>query len=220
MPVEFSPVMSVLRRRRPPGSTGTCRWGWSARLRDAGGDLAVSVCPPAPCRDGRRAHADGASRGGCPPRRCRAPKSTGSCSWHPVRPSSSAMVPGEAVCVLGTCSRPLMRRRARSRGCCSVCALACSASPVEAGTASRQAPIPAHGGRGTVAAGGGPGTARWERSASPLPRRAKDAAGSPAAMTPGSEAQSILRAVMTGKRRWQPAPSWPRPGLRPSCGAA
>ena len=38
-------------------------------------------------------------------------------------------------------------------------------------------------------------------------RRALGRAPAPATMTPGSEEQSILRAVMTGKRRWQPAPS-------------
>ena len=51
-------------------------------------------------------------------------------------------------------------------------------------------------------------------------RRALGRAPAPAARPSGSDAHSILRAVMTGKRRWQPAPSWPRPGLRPSCGAA
>ena len=128
------------------------------------------------------------------------------------------MVPGEAVCVLPTCSVPLMVG-APVAGVLGVCALACSGAPI-ASTARPASTDPSAWRPRDRSCPRREGTARWERSAPPLPRPAKDAVGSPAAMPSGSEAHSILRAVMTGKRRWQPAPSWPRPGLRPSCGAA
>ena len=82
---------------------------------------------------------------------------------------------------------------AQSAGTISVwaCAGAARASSAVAASRARQARVP------------GP-CVRFPASQR---RRALGRAPAPATMTPGSEEQSILRAVMTGKRRWQPAPS-------------
>ena len=75
-------------------------------------------------------------------------------------------------------------------GVLGVCALACSGAPI-ASTARPASTDPSAWRPRDRSCPRREGTARWERSAPPLPRPAKDAAGSLAAMTPGPEEHSI-----------------------------